>query len=63
MSDIVPSLKYTRKLINVFYAAFFSHYILKMDLAKTVNKSKSNIFLRAVFSMEFLLKMHPSSPE
>lgn len=62
MSDILPSLKYTRKLIE-FSAALFFYYILEMDLAKIVNKSKSNILLRAVFTMASLLGMHTFPPE
>ena len=58
MSDILPSLKSTRKLINEFNAALFFYYILEMDLAKIVNNSKPNVLLRAVFSMEFLPRMH-----
>lgn len=63
MSDILPSLKYTRKVINEFNAALFFYYILVMGLAKIVNNSKSNIFLRPVLSMEFLPRMHPFPPE
>lgn len=63
MSDILPSLKYTRKLINEFSAALFFYYIFEMDLAKIVNKSKSNILLRAVFTMASLIEMHAFPPE
>lgn len=60
MSDILPSLKYTRKLINEWNAALFFYYVLAMDLEKTVNKSKSNIlFLGPVFSTEFPPGMYP----
>lgn len=48
VSDILPSLKYTRKLINEFNAALSFYYIFEMTLAKIVNKFKSNILLKAI---------------
>ena len=48
VSDILPSLKYTRKLINEFNTALSFYYIFEMALAKIVNKFKSNILLRAI---------------
>ena len=48
VSDILTSLKYTRKLINEFNTALSFYYILEMALAKVVNKFKSNTLLRAI---------------